>query len=412
MKKRTTFIRQWAMATALLLTMSLGANAQFGNLANKAKNAVKNSAEKAVDKAVDKAQEKAKKKMLDTVKKKVLGGKQLPDLPWTMGEQAFCDLNFMEQNGKTNVMTWLMNCGDISTDEAQALRKQMAARYAANNKILLAKSTGLFDNFGNVGYTLLNEVEAEQGRYWEFYGAIKHILNLHAYGIKVDPAANTISADLTDAGLVCSRQGGGFGVMLGATKDGNGRFLSIKRQGIYLEDEDLEKAKDAARRILNIGYLLEGVDGTQDDNVSIENIVDSKVFGETGFDTDWAFETNRAAMYTKLLATAIKSNSPENIERQAMPKAGKMNASLKAKALSLSKQTNSDVTDVVITSNSWNIQRSGGIIKCRSVSGYIITNTKHGKMAHGRSWCQDYQGGGKYGSLRNYGTGLDSFYIK
>lgn len=42
--------------------------------------------------------------------------------------------------------------------------------------------------------------------------------------------------------------------------------------------------------MLNYGFLLEGVDGTQDNMASLENIIDNKVFGESGYDTDWALK--------------------------------------------------------------------------------------------------------------------------
>ena len=67
-----------------------------------------------------------------------------------------------------------------------------------------------------------------------------------------------------------------------------------------------------------------------------------------------------------------------------------------------------EVIDVVITSNSWKVDP----LTRRSVSGYVIKKDEYGKRAFGRSWCQDYMGGGKYGSLRNYGVGLGSFYLK
>lgn len=116
----------------------------------------------------------------------------------------------------------------------------------------------------------------------------------------------------------------------------------------------------------------------------------------------------RAKVYILNVGKALASNSPENIERQSMPKAGKLNASLKAKALAEAKREDPDVIDVVITSNSWKVDP----LTRRSVSGYVIKKDKHGKRAFGRSWCQDYMGGGKYGSLRNYGVGLGSFYLK
>jgi len=411
--KTNRIIIKSLVLTALFLGGTSSASAQFGNILGKAKDKVvsnaKHSAEMAAEKATDKAKAKAYEKAMKAVTKKVLGGKQLPELPWTMAETTFVDLNRGERQGMTNAYIWLMDCGDRSNQEVIDLRDKMFARYAANNKILLADQTGgLSSSLGQAGYQIMNEIQKEQERFWAFYGAIKNSLNIHASGIKCK-TDHTTSVSYVHAGLVCSRMGGGFGVFIGMKEDTKkGVFQDIKGRGTYLDAEDLEKAKDCYRRVLNYGFLLEGVDGTQDDMASIENVIDKTVFGETGFDTDWAFETNRAAMYAKLLGDACVSNSPENLEKLPYPKAGSMNKSLKAKALAVAKAEDSSVIDVVITSNHWNVTP----LERRSVSGYVIRNTKMGKQASGRSWCQDYMGGGRYGSLRNFGVGLDSFYIK
>jgi len=399
-----------------LFGFALSSNAQFGNIINKAKNKVvgnvKHAAKRTAEKAIDKATEKAKQKAYKVIMKKALGGKHLPELPWTMSEEAYCDLNQSQQGNGTNVVIWLMACGDVSQEECQALRDKMFARYKANNKIILAESTGAFESLGEVKYVIMSEVGAEQQRFWNFFGAIKHLLNLHAYGITSN--AEHTSMRPKDAGLILRRNIGGFGVKLGLDKNNKGHFIDLEDRGTYLEDDKLEMAKDAARRALNFGWLLEGLDGTQDDNISIESIIDTKVFGESGIDADWAFEANRAAMYAKLVMEAINSNSPESIERQPMPKAGAMNASQKAKALALAKAEDSSVIDVVITSKTWNVQRNAlGVPTHRTISGYVIRNTKNGKQASSRSWAQDHMGGGKYGALRNFGVGVSgSFFIK
>ena len=116
----------------------------------------------------------------------------------------------------------------------------------------------------------------------------------------------------------------------------------------------------------------------------------------------------RAKVFVDNVQKALASNTPENIERHPMPKAGSLNKSLKAKALALAKAEDSSVIDVVITSNSWNVKP----LERRSVSGYVIKKDEYGKRAFARTWCQDYMGGGKYGSLRNYGVGMGSFYLK
>lgn len=138
--KTKQLILKTMVATALLVGGAGTANAQFGNILNKAKDKVvnntKNSVKQAANKAVDKATEKAKQKAYKTITKKILGLKQMPELPWTMAETTFVDLNRGERQGMTNAYTWLLNCGDISNQEMATLRDQMKARYSANSKIL------------------------------------------------------------------------------------------------------------------------------------------------------------------------------------------------------------------------------------------------------------------------------------
>jgi hypothetical protein len=96
-----------------------------------------------------------------------------------------------------------------------------------------------------------------------------------------------------------------------------------------------------------------------------------------------------------------------------MPKAGGMNASMKAKALAAEKSKFKDVLDVVVTSDSWTIEKTAaGVPIRRVIYGYSIGKTKDGKRATRVSWAEEYQGGGKYGSLHTYGVGGDSFYVK
>ena len=96
-----------------------------------------------------------------------------------------------------------------------------------------------------------------------------------------------------------------------------------------------------------------------------------------------------------------------------MPKAGGMHASMKAKVLAVEKSVSKDVVDVVITSDSWQIDRNAaGQPVRRVIFGYSIVNTPNGKMATRVSWAEDHQGGGQYGALHAYGNGMASFYVK
>ncbi|MBP3726246.1 MAG: hypothetical protein J6I60_03410 [Bacteroidaceae bacterium] len=414
MKKHSLALK--ALSVAALMTFATTANAQFGNVLNKVKdktvNSVKKSAKKAADKAIDKAKEKAYQKAYKIVEKKVLGGKHMPELPWTMDHGAVVNLNAATSGGDGNVVAWLWSLGDVSEAEAEALRAKMEARYKANNKIILAQNTGVFASLKGMAAELLQEVSNEQARYWAFYDAVKHILNTTASGMTAK-GDGTCDVRKTNAGIIAARTGGGIGVMLGLTADNKGRFHELNGMGTYLEDDQLAVAQDAAKRAHNIAILLKGVDGTQDDNASLEGLIDKTVFGESGFDTDWAFETDRAEVFARLTDQAIASNSPANIERRAMPRAGALNASQKAKALALAKAEDANVVDVVITSKSWTQQRNElGIPTHRTISGYWILKTKHGKRAVSHMWAQDHMGGGKYSALRNHGIGNESFYVK
>lgn len=62
--KTNNYVVKTMMAIAIMFACSGSANAQLGNLMNKAKKTITRTAEQAVDKAAEKAKEKARKKML------------------------------------------------------------------------------------------------------------------------------------------------------------------------------------------------------------------------------------------------------------------------------------------------------------------------------------------------------------
>ena len=117
--------------------------------------------------------------------------------------------------------------------------------------------------------------------------------------------------------------------------------------------------------------------------------------------------------YLQALDEALANNTPDKMEFKPMPKAGGMNASIKAKVLAIEKSIAKEVVDVVITSDSWQIERDAlGQPVRRVIFGYSIVQTENGKMATRVSWAEDHQGGGKYGGLRAYGNGMESYYVK
>ena len=117
--------------------------------------------------------------------------------------------------------------------------------------------------------------------------------------------------------------------------------------------------------------------------------------------------------YLQAFDEAMANNTPDKMTFKPMPKAGGMHASMKAKVLAVEKSVSKDVVDVVITSDSWQIDRNAaGQPVRRVIFGYSIVNTPNGKMATRVSWAEDHQGGGQYGALHAYGNGMASFYVK
>ena len=117
-------------------------------------------------------------------------------------------------------------------------------------------------------------------------------------------------------------------------------------------------------------------------------------------------------LYLDSVTKAIENNDKVEIKYQPMPKAGAMNASMKAKVLPLEKAVTDAVVGCVVTSDSWEVQKdaAGNIVR-RVIYGYSIVQTKHGKSANRVSWAEDYKGG-SYGPLHCYGVGGSKFYVK
>lgn len=120
-------------------------------------------------------------------------------------------------------------------------------------------------------------------------------------------------------------------------------------------------------------------------------------------------------LYLDSVSKAIENNDKAEVkmELQPMPKAGAMNASMKAKVLPLEKAITNQVVDCVVTSDNWSIEKdSAGNIVRRVIYGYSIVKTEKGKQATRVSWAEEYMGGGKYGEVHSYGVGGGQFYVK
>lgn len=355
-----------AAAMALLFTVNMNANAQFGNLLNKAKRAAKEKAEKVINGSSESSYESSSPSSSTIVKDVVASTAAPVDVPWTMTRE-----------GAQKSIEYIQKMETASKEEVAQLRDQMIKRYLYNEAT--KPTEGINENMRFSSF--LERIHGDMG-----------MCNSH----KVKIINGRFDFDVPN-GKVEMFVPGAF-VYVKVTDEGKAYFISTSNhQGVFLEGDRLEAAKNSLKRVENYRTFF-AVAGK---GLSKEM--------EENFELDY----NRATMYITFLQDAINGNSSSNIERHAMPKAGSLNGQLNAAALKISKQQDSKTVSVVITRDAWDIKRNAlGQPICRVAYGYRILQTSQGKKAVSCSWAQDHMGGGKYGALRHYGVGMESFYLK
>ena len=114
--------------------------------------------------------------------------------------------------------------------------------------------------------------------------------------------------------------------------------------------------------------------------------------------------------YIKIIDDAIVMPEPE--EMTLTP--GTMHKQLNAQVLALAKKQDPSVIRVVVINDSWQVHYNGNVPTDRAVMAWAVyKDKKTGKLtAHDYSFCEDYQGGGKYGKLRYKGIGMRTVLVK
>ena len=367
------------MAIVIAFSVQTVANAQLGGLLNKAKQAAKQTAGNAVDKQAAN-----------------VGNR--PACPWVMSEEATYNGNDYSNQKNLNAFIW--NLDKLEKSEVEALRQQMDERFKSDMKLLKLKEQGMI-NSSNPMYAECQRAEKEIDKWETLYGCIMQMFNIVISNVTVQNGG--INGVNNARYMVHSNQGGGLGAVAVGTITGDCKFVDIFSSGgdKFLDEKTINHAKNAVKRMRNIqalGYNLRAL------------------FEETGYkpqDERMPLIYNLAGMYAGVTEKAIEHNKPENIQRMARPKAGSLHASLKAKALAVAKAQNANVTDVIITSDNWDVKMKGLVISHRSVYGYYLVKDANGTLALPRAWTQSYMGNGKYGDLRAGGVGVSAeFYIK
>lgn len=94
-------------------------------------------------------------------------------------------------------------------------------------------------------------------------------------------------------------------------------------------------------------------------------------------------------------------------------KPGAMDKQLNAQVLRIAKQKVPGAIRVVVINEAWKVHYNGSVPTDRAVRAWVVYRNKKGKLeAHDYSFCQDYQGGGKYGAMRYKGVGMQTVYVK
>lgn len=397
------------MTVVIAFGMQTTANAQLGGLLNKAKDAasqaatraknkVKNQVQDQVEQTKTKTKNKIKTKALSKVVSKAFGKE--PECPEIMKLDRY-------GNHGNELYEKLYSFRFASEDEAKDYGGKLTARYLWGKKVLENMGSDKIIPFDS---GLFNQLDSEQAMFTTFYGNIYHLLSLYSpVQMKKDSRAEnlwyyegspTFMTQFSQTGVPSSEKGirpannsKGDRICFKKNKANKYVFIDASGNSRFLEDDEMEVAKNEQRFVKNMALLLEEL---------------AKV------DEDYMKKYQAAIAFSIAINEALSGNSVDNIEYKPMPKAGKLNASLKAKALAIAKSRNSDVVDVVITRNAWDIKRNAlGVPTHRVAYGYYIVKTKHGKRALPYSWAQDHQGGGKYGALRHFGVGVGGqFFVK
>ena len=357
------YLSKCAAAVALLFAVNMNADAQFGKLKNLAKKVVKETVEETVSGT---SSSSSSSTSVTDVKNVVASAAAPGELPWPMSRE-----------GQSNIMQYIEKMETASTEEVAKLRDDMIKRYLYNETAKPSEgynenmrfSSFLQNIFNQMGLVNSHKVKIIDGRF------------------DIDVPNGKIEMFVPNA----------F-VYIKVTEQGKAYFISTSNHmGVYLEGDRLEGAKNSLKRVENYRtfFAVAGKGLSKD------------------LEEEFEANYNKATMYITFLQDAINGNSPANIERRAMPKTGSLNGSLNAAALKISKQQDSKTVSVVITRDAWDVKKNAlGQPICRVAYGYRILQTSQGKKAVSCSWAQDYQGGGKYGSLRHYGVGTESFYVK
>ena len=416
---------------AVMLLLCAPAHAQLGNLLNQAKQKAKN----AVRQEVTRTTQEATSTAINALEGNAQGNNQSnnqnnqgtqnnlsaghpsiskaaiptgPEVPELMALEP--SWNQYDATGQ-KIAQFAWGLRKANNDEIRDLAAKLTARAKYDREILAGLENGTYELEYEEKYELKTKLENELSNWSALYSRLGEITSLlfsaefkqDEHGLWYYEGQQLFIVGMHVTGVPASEEGiVGTKTTLFTSLNNKAFFCTSDRQPKVANDDEISMAKRDQNLMTNIAILFEGY--PVDYCMATERGVMAK---------EYAQYYNRALSYSSTVKMAIDSNSPDNLEFKPMPKAGALNASLKSQALAAEKVKKTDLVDVVITSDSWQVDTNAlGTPIRRVIFGYAIVKTEYGKMANRVSWAEDYQGG-SYGKLHAYGVGAGgSFYVK
>lgn len=377
-----------SLAAVAVMAFSLSANAQFGNLGNrikqKAKAAVENKIERTVDNAVDnalnKAENEAKKQLNLAVEYKT----QL-NAPQVNEKSDIDDMydafeywaNLQEMANKKKDTEWLCSeKGEKMTEVYNLILNDDAKEVARFHSLSTAQER--FKEVATATRAFLYEGYPESSVTGEgnpyLVAALKWYVNKAKKGKKNAKNYYTSNGAATRYLAFCTNR--------------------------YTDDAEIQK------QTKELCKLYDQMD--EDYKAKYPNA--NPYLTYDGIKEKQAAE--RKAAEERKAAAAAKKAAEIEASKQTL-KAGALNKSLNAQVLKLAKQRVPKCTKVVVINDSWNVQREYGTPVRRTVLAWVVYKDDDGNLvANDYGFAQEYMGGGKYGTLKNYSVGVRKVYVK
>ena len=370
------------LVAAVAACFSLNADAQFGGLLNKAKNkakeVVKDAGKDAKNTAKETAKEAAKEKADEAVTK--VTGKKKDNAPRVKADSNIREIvrtyyywaELQDKANKNKDLEWLYsldgyeasNCIQYMINHPEAETFDFEIRPAVEHFNPIGEASNALRYAGKPNFKINDNASLAKALAWDVEKAVngdqqeRNFFTVEGGAIRY---LNLLDKKYSDKGAVAEQ-------------------TELLKQLWDTMDADYKAAFPNCNPYYSQAECI---------NINKKGLAELKK----------EFEAKEAARKAE-----IEANS-----KTAKELTGSMNAEWNAKVFKLAKQRVPDCTKVIVYSNAWDVKRQGSTILRRCIYAWVV---KPDGTATDYGFCEDYQGGGKYGSLRNYSIGMRHVFVK